>query len=84
MKVLQVHNSYRSFGGEDVVVDGEAEILSRAGHEVSRFRVTNPDEGMAAGAIADKLFVERSIERALRHSLENFKAFVEEKVPILA
>lgn len=49
MKVLQVHNSYRSFGGEDVVVDGEAEILSRAGHEVSRFRATNPDEGMAAG-----------------------------------
>jgi uncharacterized membrane protein len=36
------------------------------------------------GKVADKLFVERSIERALRHSLENFKAFVEEKVPIPA
>jgi coenzyme Q-binding protein COQ10 len=33
------------------------------------------------GKVADKLFVERSIERALRHSLDNFKAFVEEKVP---
>jgi uncharacterized membrane protein len=36
------------------------------------------------GKIADKLFVERSIERDLRHSLENFKAFVEAKEPLLA
>ncbi len=36
------------------------------------------------GKVADKLFVERSIERGLRHSLENFKAFVEEKVPLPA
>lgn len=36
------------------------------------------------GKVADKLFVERSIERALRHSLENFGAFVEEKVPLPA
>ena len=32
------------------------------------------------GAIADKLFIERTIERDLRHSMENSKAFVEEKV----
>jgi uncharacterized membrane protein len=34
------------------------------------------------GKVADKLFVERSIERALRHSLENFKAFVEAQAPL--
>jgi uncharacterized membrane protein len=34
------------------------------------------------GKVADKLFVERSVERALRHSLENFKAFVEAKAPL--
>jgi uncharacterized protein YndB with AHSA1/START domain len=31
------------------------------------------------GKVADKLFIERTVERDLRHSLENFKAFVEEK-----
>jgi uncharacterized membrane protein len=31
----------------------------------------------------DKLFVEKAVERELRHSLENFKAFVELKTPLL-
>jgi len=31
----------------------------------------------------DKLFVEKSVERELRHSLENFKALVELKTPAL-
>ena len=35
------------------------------------------------GQIADKLFVESSIQRDLRHSMENFKAFVETKVPVI-
>jgi uncharacterized membrane protein len=35
------------------------------------------------GQIADKLFVERSVERDLRHSIENFKELVEAKVPVL-
>lgn len=36
------------------------------------------------GKIADKLFIERAVERDLRHSLENFRAFVEAKEPVLA
>ncbi len=36
------------------------------------------------GQIADKLFVERAVERDLRHTIENFKALVETKVPVLA
>jgi uncharacterized membrane protein len=35
------------------------------------------------GQIADKLFVEKAVERDIRHSLENFKAFVEQPVPVL-
>ena len=35
------------------------------------------------GQIADKLFVERTIERDLRHSIESFKALVEVKTPVL-
>jgi uncharacterized protein YndB with AHSA1/START domain len=34
--------------------------------------------------VTDKLFVEKAIERDLKHSLENFKALVEAPVPVLA
>jgi uncharacterized membrane protein len=33
------------------------------------------------GKVVDRLFIERTVERDLRHSLENFKALVEAKVP---
>jgi uncharacterized membrane protein len=36
------------------------------------------------GKVVDKLFIERSVERDLRHSMENFKALVEAKVPLMA
>ena len=36
------------------------------------------------GQIADKLFVERAVERDVRHSIENFTALVEAKQPVLA
>ena len=36
------------------------------------------------GKVADKLFIERAVERDLRHSIENFKAFIEVKEPVLA
>ena len=36
------------------------------------------------GGLADKLFVERAIERDLRHSSENFKAIVEAEAPVHA
>jgi uncharacterized membrane protein len=36
------------------------------------------------GQIADRLFVERAIERDVRHSFENFKALVEAPAPTLA
>lgn len=32
---------------------------------------------------ADKLFIQRSVERNIRHSMENFKALVEAQVPVL-
>jgi uncharacterized membrane protein len=36
------------------------------------------------GQIADKLFVEKAVERSLKHAIENFKALVETPVPVLA
>jgi uncharacterized protein YndB with AHSA1/START domain len=35
------------------------------------------------GKVADKLFIERAVERDLHHSMDNFKAFVETKQPLL-
>jgi uncharacterized membrane protein len=36
------------------------------------------------GHIVDKLFVEKTVERDLRHSMETFKALLEAKIPVLA
>jgi len=37
MKVLLVHNRYQHSGGEDTVFAAEAELLTRAGHEVIQY-----------------------------------------------
>jgi glycosyltransferase involved in cell wall biosynthesis len=42
MRILQVHNRYRIPGGEDVVVESEAEQLRDGGHEVHQYSTTNP------------------------------------------
>jgi uncharacterized membrane protein len=36
------------------------------------------------GQLADKLFLERTMQRNVRHSYENFRALVEAKAPVLA
>lgn len=36
------------------------------------------------GKLADKLFLERTVERDVRHSYENFKALIEAKTPVPA
>lgn len=36
------------------------------------------------GHIADRVFVEKGMERQMRHALENFKALAEVKKPVLA
>ncbi len=48
MRVLQVHNRYREPGGEDAVVDAEADLLRAAGHQVSQFQVENPPTRVGA------------------------------------
>lgn len=49
--ILIVHNRYRQAGGEDAVVDAEAELLAGHGHRVDRLIVDNdaiPDRPSAA------------------------------------
>ena len=43
MRILLVHNRYQQYGGEDTVVEAEAQLLRDAGHEVDSFFVHNDD-----------------------------------------
>ena len=53
MRVTIFHNRYIYRGGEDSVVDMEAELLRKAGHEVRLFIVDNRDE--VAGSVLGTL-----------------------------
>ncbi|NIR30580.1 MAG: glycosyltransferase family 4 protein, partial [Gammaproteobacteria bacterium] len=41
MRILLIHNRYQTRGGEDVVVDAEAELLRGHGHEVEQYLESN-------------------------------------------
>ena len=52
MKVAQFHTSYRHRGGEDAVVDAEAQILRADGHDVRQVIAHNPGRwGPAAASL---------------------------------
>ena len=42
-RVLLVHNRYQQRGGEDAVVDAEAELLRQHGHHVERYERHNDE-----------------------------------------
>lgn len=44
MKIYQIHNKYRYFGGEDSVVDEEAKLLESNGHDVIQLIRDNSEE----------------------------------------
>ena len=44
MKIFQIHNKYRYFGGEDSVVDEEAKLLKFNGHNVVQLIRDNSEE----------------------------------------
>lgn len=43
MRILQVYNEYRTYGGEDTVVHLEAELLREHGHQVELLRVSTKE-----------------------------------------
>ena len=51
-KVLLVHNRYQQYGGEDTVVEAEAQLLRDAGHEVDCFLVDNDNIQGTASKLA--------------------------------
>ena len=48
MNIVQFHTRYRQAGGEDGVVDAEAEVLRAGGHKVDQVFFANPTEPLAA------------------------------------
>lgn len=48
MNIVQFHTRYRNAGGEDGVVDAEAEVLRASGHQVDQVFFANPTEPLAA------------------------------------
>ena len=44
MKIIQIHNRYKYFGGEDSVVDEEAKLLSSNNHKVNQLIRDNSEE----------------------------------------
>lgn len=55
MKILIVHNEYRNRGGEDTVVNAEAEMLRAAGHSITEYFLSNRDIAPASLAARAEL-----------------------------
>ena len=41
MRILQIHNHYQQYGGEDAVVANEKALLEESGHTVESFTIHN-------------------------------------------
>src|ERR1700724_1373812 len=75
MRILLAHNSYQQPGGEDVVFEQEANLLSKAGHEVGQFIVSNDQIVGALSKIETALNVleNRRVVEELADKLSSFK-----------
>jgi glycosyltransferase involved in cell wall biosynthesis len=73
MRVLLVHNYYQQRGGEDAVVEAEAELLRQNGHDVELYSRTNADViGMSRLSLAKDTVWSARTERDLREVLGAF------------
>lgn len=56
LRILLVHNRYQQYGGEDTVVEAEAQLLRDAGHDVDQLLVNNDNiQGLGAKLTAAAL-----------------------------
>ena len=66
MKIFQIHNKYRFFGGEDSVVDDEAHLLKANNHKVIQLIKDNAKE---LSSLNEKFYAFRNIS----YSKKNLK-----------
>lgn len=73
MRILQLHTRYRQQGGEDAVVDSEAEQLRDAGHDVRQLIEQNPDRPISSiGGVVMSPWNPAAVRR-LRREIADFK-----------
>jgi glycosyltransferase involved in cell wall biosynthesis len=72
LRVLQVHNYYRSSGGEDTVVSNEQALLAQSGHDVALYSVHNSE--IASLFRKTKTFINVRYNRAARAKLSGYLA----------
>ena len=78
MKIFQLHNKYRYFGGEDSVVDEEAKLLRSNDHEVNQLIRDNSKELIS---FQDKLSAFKNISYS-QNSIEILnKEILEQGIP---
>lgn len=78
MKIIQIHNKYRYFGGEDSVVDEEAKLLRSNDHEVNQLIRDNSKELIS---FQDKLSAFKNISYS-QNSIEILnKEILEQGIP---
>lgn len=64
MRVLIAHNAYKIRGGEDVVFEGETDLLTGGGHAGSTVKVSNAELGSMRELGCDCVFAGGGPERA--------------------
>lgn len=73
MRVLQLHNQYRAYGGEDAVADLERNLLLEHGHNVERLAVSNKSiEKATLRTGLETIWSQRS-HRMVRDTLRGFR-----------
>ncbi|MEI6235764.1 MAG: glycosyltransferase family 4 protein [Planctomycetota bacterium] len=90
-RVLIVHNRYRQPGGEDVVADAQAALLTEHGHAVHRFEKNNSDINsyslLGKAALFFNTANNSSSAREIARVATDFKphaAFVHNTLPLLS
>lgn len=73
MRVLQVHNEYRVYGGEDVVLDLEFDLLRSRGHHVEQFVMSNKAVTKASLRVGFETVWSRRSNKKLLRKLEEMR-----------
>jgi glycosyltransferase involved in cell wall biosynthesis len=73
MRVLQLHTRYRAAGGEDRVIEAEAELLRSAGHQVEQLVADNPEAPVPTAAALLRSPWNRAWRREVERVADRFK-----------
>lgn len=74
MNILLVHNQYQQLGGEDSIMETEAELLESYGHNIYRYRVDNHRlKEMNSLAITKATLWNNQVYRELKTLIRQFK-----------